>query len=422
VVVDPKRLQLLVTMLLVGSPSAVAVSLASTSRALTRLQVPHERLVHDGHRLAPILLALAAASFLLVLSQIAVERVVVVPQWLRVLVAVAFVSAAAVGVVAAFAKYGAPDTIVRRGYHSFMQDRAPAKPQHVSKGPQSLNARLFTLRSNGRLQTCGAAWHEFQANSWTGSGAGDFGRYWLQQRKVTLKVSDAHSLYLETLGELGPIGLALLVIALGAPLVVGVRARRHRLVPPALGAYAGFLAHAGVDWDWEIPAVTFAGLLCAAALLAAGRRRRGPRTRFGPAVRGVVLVALVAAAGFSLVTLVGNRALAKSTAAVDAANWARGRSEARSAIRWLPWSAQAWQNLGDSQLGLGEPKDARRSLAKAARMNPGDWSIWFDLGSAEPSVARKRAYTRAAALNPLNPNIQELRRLHILPPASTEGG
>jgi tetratricopeptide (TPR) repeat protein len=234
-------------------------------------------------------------------------------------------------------------------------------------------------------------------------------------------VSDAHSLYLETLGELGPIGLALLAVALGAPLVVGVRARRHRLVPAALGAYAGFLAHAGVDWDWEIPAVMFAGLLCGAGLLAAGRRRRGPRTRLDPAVRGLVLVALVAAAGFSLLTLVGNRALAKSTAAVEAADWTKGRSEAHSAIRWLPWSAEAWQDLGNSQLGLGQRAAARRSLAKAARMNPGDWRIWFDLAATERGAALKRAYRRAAALNPLNLNIQALLRLHIIPPASTRG-
>jgi hypothetical protein len=421
VLVDARRLQLLVTMLPVAGPSVIAVWLASTSKALTRLQVPHDRLVHDGHRLAPIILALAAASFLLVLAQSGVERRVPVPRLLRVAAPIGFASAAAVAVVSLFAAYGAPDTIVRRAYHSFMQDRAPAKVAPVSGGPKNLNDRLFTLRSNGRRQTWATAWDEFQANSWTGSGAGDFGRYWLQHRKLTLKVSDAHSLYLETLGELGPIGLALLALALGVPLVVGIRARHHRLVPATLGAYAGFLAHAGVDWDWEVPAVTFAGLLCGAALLAAGRRGR-TGARPAPVVQGAVLAVLVAAAGFSVLTLVGNRALSKSTAAVDTADWKRGRAEARSAVRWLPWSAQAWQNLGDSQLGLGQPTDARRSLAKAARMNPGDWSIWFDLGSAEHGAARTRAYTRAAALNPLNLNIEELRRLHVLPPASAGGG
>ena len=44
-------------------------------------------------------------------------------------------------------------------------------------------------------------------------------------------------------------------------------ARRHPLVPGAAGAYAAYLVHTGVDWDWELPAVTLAGLLCGAAIL-----------------------------------------------------------------------------------------------------------------------------------------------------------
>jgi hypothetical protein len=414
VLVDPRRLQLLVTMLLVAGPAAISVWLASRSDALTQLQVPHDQLAHDGHRLAPVVLGLAVASFVLVFAQSAVERRVTIPKAVHVAAAVIAASAAAVALVAVFIAYGSPDTLARRAYHSFMQDRAPATVNRPATGRTDLNDRLFTLRSNGRRETWAAAWHEFEADRWTGSGAGDFGRYWLQHRAITLTVSDAHSLYMETLGELGPLGLALLALGLGVPLAVGVRARRHPLVPCALAAYTGFLAHAGVDWDWELPAVMFAGLLCGAALLAAGRRD-GQRAKPSVTVQGVVLVALIAAAGFSVLTLVGNRALAKSTIAVDAADWKRGETEASTAIRWLPWSAEAWRNLGDAQLGLGRRAEARRSLAKAARLNPHDWKTWFDLGTAERGSAKRQAYLRAATLNRLNVNIVELERRHIIP-------
>ena len=421
VLVDPRRLQLLVTMLLVAGPAAVSVWLASRSEALTHLQVPHDELAHDGHRLAPVVLGLAAASFLLVLAQGAAERRVHPTRAVRVAGGLVAASAAAVALVALFVAYGSPATLASRGYHSFMQDRAPAKVARPTNGATNLNNRLFTLRSNGRRQTWAAAWHEFEADRWTGSGAGDFGRYWLQHRPFTLKVSDAHSLYVETLGELGPIGLALLAVALAVPLAIGVRARRHPLVPCALAAYAGFVAHAGVDWDWELPAVMFAGLLCGAALLAAGRRR-DERTKPSPVLQGVVVAALIAAAAFSVITLVGNRALARSTTAVDNADWKRGQAEAHTAIRWLPWSAEAWRNLGDAQLGLGQRAEAHRSLAKAARMNPGDWKNWFDLGTAERGSARRRAYIRAAALNPRNLNIVDLERRHVIPSGPAEGG
>jgi hypothetical protein len=35
----------------------------------------------------------------------------------------------------------------------------------------------------------------------------------------------------------------------------------------ATGAYVAFLFHIGVDWDWEMPAVTVAGLACGTALV-----------------------------------------------------------------------------------------------------------------------------------------------------------
>ena len=104
-----------------------------------------------------------------------------------------------------------------------------------------------------------------------GSGAGSFDDYWLAHRPIPAYVRDAHNLYLETAAELGILGLALLVVALGAPLVAAARARDRRLVTTAAGAYVAFLVHAGLDWDWEMPVTTFAGLSCGAALLVAAR-------------------------------------------------------------------------------------------------------------------------------------------------------
>jgi O-antigen ligase len=119
-----------------------------------------------------------------------------------------------------------------------------------------------------------AALNEYRAHPVLGDGAGAFGRYWLQHPSANPEVlgtRDAHSLYLETLAELGPVGLALLLIVLGAPLAALPRARSPA-VPAAAGAYIAYLVHAGVDWDWEMPAVTLAALLCGAALFAASRR------------------------------------------------------------------------------------------------------------------------------------------------------
>ena len=64
-----------------------------------------------------------------------------------------------------------------------------------------------------------------------GSGAGSFDDYWLEHRPIPAYVRDAHSLYLETAAELGVVGLALLLCALGMPLVTAARARDRSSSP-----------------------------------------------------------------------------------------------------------------------------------------------------------------------------------------------
>jgi hypothetical protein len=114
------------------------------------------------------------------------------------------------------------------------------------------------------------AWRdEVVAHPVLGTGAGTFGRYWANSGLVVAQggALDAHSLYVETLGELGPVGVVLLAAVLLLPLRGLVRRGTGPLTPAAAGAYATLLVHAGLDWDWELPAVVIAGLACAAAVL-----------------------------------------------------------------------------------------------------------------------------------------------------------
>ena len=116
------------------------------------------------------------------------------------------------------------------------------------------------------------AWHnEYRAHPVLGTGAGTFAIYWARSGEELTHAGalDAHSLYLETLAELGPVGLALLALTLLVPLAAAVRRRTSPYVPAAAGAYIAFLVHAALDWDWEMPAVVVAALACAAALLLA---------------------------------------------------------------------------------------------------------------------------------------------------------
>lgn len=106
-----------------------------------------------------------------------------------------------------------------------------------------------------------------------GTGSGGFGVVWLRERELDEPVRDAHSLPIETLTELGLVGL-LLLLAFGAAVSAGaVAARRSTALAAGPAAVALVWAvHASVDWDWEMPAVTIPALAAMAALLALADR------------------------------------------------------------------------------------------------------------------------------------------------------
>ena len=100
-----------------------------------------------------------------------------------------------------------------------------------------------------------------------GSGAGSFYLAWREHRTVAAEVRDAHSLYVEVLSELGPIGLALIAVIVGVPLAAAVRRRGDPVAAAAAAGFVVFALHAGVDWDWEMPVVTLVALGCGGTVL-----------------------------------------------------------------------------------------------------------------------------------------------------------
>jgi len=112
-----------------------------------------------------------------------------------------------------------------------------------------------------------------------GVGAGGFGTAWLAHREIDENVRDAHSLVLETAAELGVVGLALLALLVAGVVLALVRFGRGDpgLAAGPTAALAVWAAHAAIDWDWEMPALTLVAVACAGLLLsdAATRPRAG---------------------------------------------------------------------------------------------------------------------------------------------------
>jgi O-Antigen ligase len=391
IAVDRHRLHLFACALALGTAPALAVWLASRRPGLTHLGVSLASEEHDGHRLAALIVVLAVANALCALALAYAERRVEPGLLIRRAFAAAVIVAAVVALGTVFVRYGGPARLVERGYDAF---KAP--PPHAV----NLNRRLLSFSGNGRADLWRLAWDDSRRHPVLGAGAGTYERYFLRHQPPDVsRVRDAHGLYLETLAELGPIGLALLVAAFAVPLAVIGRARRHPLAPAALGAYVAYLVHTGVDWDWELPAVTLVGLLSGASLLLAARRSfRSPPLAQSARWGGVVLAVFLSLA--AVVGLVGNMALSRSNSARSHGDWVRAASDANTARSWMPWSPAPWAALGRAQLGAGLAADARRSFRKAISMDSGDWELWYRLASASRGAAHRRALAEAARLYP----------------------
>jgi hypothetical protein len=391
---DPRRLSTAAGLALLAPAPALLVWVASRSHALTRQSSILAAAKHDGHRIALLLLSLALAESAIALVFRAVRRMVVA-RTLQIAWASLLLACLVTGIGASVVRYGSPVTMARHGYHDFV---APPPTNVVN-----LNARVFTLSNDGRVALWKVAWHQADSHLLLGNGAGSYGRYYLQHRTTGGNVEDAHNLYLETFAELGAVGLALLVLVLAIPLFAAVRFRRHRLVPFACAAYVAYLVDAAVDWDWELAGVTLAAVLCGLACVLAGRHDSSPALGAWPRWIGVGLALGLSA--LTIVGLLGNTALEQSQAAASAGHLRSAQSHARSAVRWMPWSAVAWRQLGEAQLALRERGAARHSLQRAIAKDPNDWVAWLDLIAATDGKARVAAVNRVYRLNPLDPTI-----------------
>lgn len=404
IALDSRRLRFAVALGTAAPFAAAAVAFASRSEALTALTADAEAAAEDGRRVFAAAVALAITAGLATVGAALLDRRVWIGERGRRAAGWALAAGLALVIAAVLARLGGPAQAARDAWTSFT---APPVP---TTSLTSLNERLFTLSGTWRIDLWRTALAEYREHPALGAGAGTYERAWLERRPASVNVRDSHSLYLEALAELGPLGLGLIAAALIPALVAAVRARTRRLVPAAFGAYLAFLVHAGVDWDWEVPAVTTAALFCGAACLLAARGVRSTPAALSPRARGAALAAVLAVAALSSVGLASHRAVAAGSDAVADERLAEARDRARAAARWAPWSAEPWRLLGEAQLWEGRLAEARASFREAIARDPGDWELWLDLALAsERPEARRQAALRALELNPLSAEIDAVR-------------
>jgi O-antigen ligase len=391
VAIAPRRLHLLALLLAIAPWPALAVVAASRADALTTDGSTLAAATDDGRVLLVYVATLTVAAGLVGGLFAAEERRVEVGRAGRFAFAAVLVVTALVGAGWVWSEHGSPWSLADRAWDDFHSG--------PDRSGDELSGRLFDLSSNGRLELWGVAWDDFRAAPLAGNGAGSFEQSFYRERESTQVARDGHSLYAETLGELGVVGMALLGACLLVPLVAVLRVRRDVLLVGTAAAYVAFLAHAAVDWDWELAGVTIVALLLGCALVASARPDE-VATEPRPSVRlaGAGAAALLAA--LALWSLLATVPLGRAREALLRGDFATAVEEAEDAERWAPWSAKPWQYRGDGLLAQGRVAEARRSYGTAVEKELGEWLLWLDLAVTSSGEAQRRALARAAALNP----------------------
>jgi O-antigen ligase len=284
------------------------------------------------------------------------------------------------------------------------------------EGPGKGSERLGSAAGESRYQFWSAAVRENASKPLTGTGSGTFEYWWSRNADVPEIVHDTHSLYLQTLGELGIVGLALLAAFLAVLFVGGGRyvlradsgSRPH--LAAALAGCAAFCLTAVVDWMWQMPVLAIAFLLLGSVLVTAGstategeEEGRAGGAFAAPLRVGVVLVALVAIFAIA-------RPLASTTLLRESEADARGGDlpgaldAARSAQNVQPDAASPRLQQALVLETQGDLPAAAAAARAATERESTNWRTWLVLsrleaeqGHADASV---RYYRKARSLNP----------------------
>jgi hypothetical protein len=357
-----------VALVIVASVLVAAAVRTLAARAELRVTSPHAR------RLArPTALRLTAAGFVLLLS-----------------VAVAF---------------GLPGTLREEA-------RTFGKGDFVAETGDARD-RLTRLNANGRPDLWRASLDAFADQPLHGTGAGTFRLSWQVRRTYFWEVTDGHSLYLELLGELGVVGGLALALALLTPMAMALRrlgGRERQAHAAFAGAGIALLVHAGVDWDWEMPAL-FAWYVGAAGVVLARSAHAAGAGSVGRLPRLVAGLACLLLAVTPVLVATSQSHLDAATTAFHAGDCPTAVDAALSAQESLARAA-ADEIVGYSDL-RGRPNTlALSAMRSAVARDPGNWQYRYGLAVAQALSGGDPRAAAAAALarNPQDPTAQDLVR------------
>ncbi len=312
-----------------------------------------------------------------------------------------------VGLGGAGAAFHVPHVISGQ-YHRFLSSN-----QQAGAGQSTVRSRLLDPANDNRLAIWDAAADAGGRELLHGTGAGTFQVVWNVNRPNAETIVNAHSVYLGTVSDLGLVGLALLVVCvLGLVSAIAVRAVSRRSRKPDRAIAAGLLAaavcwlvHAGIDWDWEIPAITWWVFAAGGLALARGGRSRPGLRAPGRLGRVLIMVAIAVVAVLPAQVALSQHSLNRAVAAFERGDCNTAVSSALKARSYVSARAEPYEILAYCDARSGYRALALTMIQNAINRDPQNWEFHYDQAIVRGAAGLdpRRSARIARALNPLNP-------------------
>jgi hypothetical protein len=358
----------------------------------------------------------------------------------------------------------------QRGFTGSISHAFDSLTNPNAKTPPNTPGRLTAVASV-RARYWKQALEVWEAHPALGAGAEGYATAHLRYRTDTLTVRHAHGFAVQTLADLGVIGLALALAlllawmaaagrpthpfdrrwskwrewrAIGSSGKPGWRRFRAPYTPERAGLLSMvclvvvFGAHSLIDWTWYVPGAACVALLCAGWLAGRGPLREAPDHRPVAEEQRTGRWALASGRGGEAQIIVASAVVIAALLAAWS-QWQPQRSEdargqalallathpatataaAETAVRRNPLSVEARFTLAEVQSSSGRPAAARATLERAVSLQPSNPETWLRLGRYDLANDHS-AHGRRAALNELEAAIF-LNPSSISPEAIADG-
>jgi hypothetical protein len=276
-----------------------------------------------------------------------------------------------------------------------------------------------------------------RAHKALGVGAGSYATVRPRYRTDDLDVRHAHGYVVQTLADLGAVGMAVSLALLAAWLAAAGRTvgrwgagRRAPWTPERVGmatllaVCVVFGVHSFVDWTWFVPGNAVLALLCAGWLAGRGPvdepivRRTAPRFavrepwRIGLAVAAIAVAVVAAWTSWQPQHAVAEGSEALGTA--EALHFKQAREQIARAQRTNPLSVDLLFQQAAIERADGDVTAARAALQKAVRKQPANPATWLALAEFELSEGRKpQALSAVGSALYLDPRSQEAASIYL---------